>query len=226
MSILSNFFGGGGYQNPADDAMNYLDQVPGATNKYFSPFFNAGKNALPKLQGQYNTLLNNPGGKVNQIGQNFHESPGFQFALQRALQAAGHASAAGGMAGSPQHEEQNMGIATGLADQDYNNWMNHALGLYNTGLSGEQGFANMGQQAGQNMGDMISQLLAQKANLSYAGQQNENQNNQSMFNNILSGVGALSAFTPFKSVTNAISGLMGGGNRANNTSYIPSISGF
>lgn len=208
MSWLSKAFGG--YKNPADAAMPYLNQIPGQTSQYFQPFFDAGKNALDPLQKQYDQLLNGAGDKLNDIGKAYQQSPGLQFAIQQAMQGAGHAAAAGGMAGSPQHEQQNMELATNLANQDYNNWMSNALGLYGAGLSGEQGMAGMGQQAGQSMADMIAQTLAQQANLSYAGQQNKNQQNSSLWGNIGKGIGALSAFTPWSGVGGAIGKFMGG----------------
>jgi hypothetical protein len=62
--------------------------------------------------------------------------------------------------------------------------MKNALGMYGQGLQGSQGMANQGQQAGQSMADMIAQTLAQQANLSFNGQQQQNQNmlNQGMAN--------------------------------------------
>jgi len=187
MGFLSGLFGGKGYKNPADSANKYIDQIPGQTSQYFQPYINAGQNALPQLQGQYNDLLNNPGGKLNQMGGQFQQSPGFQFALQQALQGSGHAAAAGGMAGSPQHEMQNMGIATQLGNQDYYNYLDKTLGLYNKGLEGEQGMAQGGLTAGTSMADMISQALAQHANYDFRGQQDKNARK----NDLWSGLGNL-----------------------------------
>jgi len=110
---------------------------------------------------------------LSKSGNSFHESPGFKFALQQALQGAGHAAAAGGMAGSPQHEQQNMGLATDLANQDYYNYMQGATGLYGQGLSGMQGLSQQGQQAGQSLADQIAQSLGQKAQYDYEGQAEE-----------------------------------------------------
>jgi hypothetical protein len=196
MGLFDGLFGKGS-KNPADSAMPYLNQIPGATSGYFQPYINAGQYALPTLQGQYNQLLGSPGAKLNEIGGQFQQSPGFQFALQQALQGAGHAAAAGGMAGSPQHEQQNMGLATDLANQDYYNWLGHATGLYNQGLAGEQGLASGGLQAGSSMADMIAQTLAQQANLSFNGQQQQNQNKSDMWGNIFKGAGSLAAFNPW-----------------------------
>src|ERR1700678_1416263 len=91
----------GNKTNPADEANKYISQIPGQTSPYTQPYFQAGTSQLPGLQNQYQQLMENPGGKFNQIGENFQQSPGFKFALDQALQGAGNAAAAGGMAGSP-----------------------------------------------------------------------------------------------------------------------------
>ena len=184
MSWLSNLFGG---NNPADAAMPYLNQIPGQVKPYLSPFFEAGKNALGPLQDQYNSLLSDPGSRMNQIGESYQQSPGFRSAMEQALMAGNHASAAGGMAGSPQSQYQQMQMATGLANQDYNNWMHNALGMYGQGLQGEQGMAGMGLNAGQSLADTISQTLAQQANMAFRGQQENN----SAHNSLLGGLGRL-----------------------------------
>ena len=194
MSWFSNLFGG---KNPADSAMPYLNQIPGQTQQYQQPWMQAGKDQLPGLQDQYSQLMNDPGGKMNKIGEGFKESPGFKFAMQQALQGGNHAAAAGGMAGSPQHEQQNMQMATDLGNQEYGNWMKNALGMYGQGLQGSQEMANQGQQAGQSMADMIAQTLAQQANLSFNGQQQQNQNKSDMWGNVFKGAGSLAAFNPW-----------------------------
>lgn len=187
---IAGLFGKG--TNPADKANQYISQIPGQTSQYFNPFFEAGKSQIGGLQDQYGGLLNNPGGKLNEIGSNYQQSPGFQFALQQALKGSGNAAAAGGMAGSPQHEQQNMGIASGLASQDYNNWLQQATGLYGQGLSGSQNMMNAGQQAGQSQADMIAQALAQQGNYAYEGQAAKNASNP--WGNIFGGAGLLAAF--------------------------------
>lgn len=187
MSWLSNFFGGG--KNPADKAMPYYNQIPGQTNQYYQPYFEAGTSTLPGLQQQYGALTSDPGSMMNKFGESYKSSPGLEFAIQQALQASGNAAAAGGMAGSPQHQQQNMQLANDIASQDYNNWMNNALGLYGAGLSGQQGLAGMGQTAGQNQADMIAQTLAQQGNLQFQGQAQKNKNQSDLFGNLFKGAG-------------------------------------
>ncbi|MDD5211396.1 MAG: hypothetical protein PHV62_03210 [Sulfuricurvum sp.] len=182
----------GDYKNPADAAMGDMDKIPGQIDKYLQPYINQGNEQYGKLNDQYGQLMNDPGGRLNQIGQGYHQSPGFQFALQQALQGAGHAAAAGGMAGSPQHEQQNMGIATGLADQDYNQWLGNALGMYKTGLEGGQNIYNTGARAGMSAGEDMASYFANRAKLNYEGQNAENQHEGGMWGNLI-GAGATAA---------------------------------
>jgi hypothetical protein len=179
------------YKNPAEEAMPYFNQIPGQLDKYLSPYINAGNRALPGLEGQYGKLLNDPGGMLNKIGQGYQQSPGFQFALQQALQGARHAAAAGGMAGSPQHEQQSMGIATNLANQDYNSWIQNALGMYGHGLGGEENIYNVGARAGMGMGEDMASMLANQAKLAYEGQNAENQHQSGGIGSLLGGIGSL-----------------------------------
>lgn len=184
----------GDYKNPADAARGDMDQIPGQINKYFNPYIQNGMSQYGGLNNQYSQLMNDPGGRINQIGASYHQSPGFQFALQQGLQGAGHAAAAGGMAGSPQHEQQNMTVATGLADQDYNQYLQNALGAYGMGLSGSQGMYNIGAQMSGQAGEDMSSYFANRAKLNYEGQNADNQHQGGMWGNI---AGAAATALPF-----------------------------
>lgn len=192
---LANMFGD--WQNPADQASKTIGNIPDMMKGYYQNYINAGNQALPQLQQQYGNLINNPGGQLNQMGQGFQQSPGFQFALKQALMGSGNAAAAGGMAGSPQHEQQNMGIATGMANQDYYNWLDHAQGLYGQGLQGLGGIAQMGYGASTDLGQSIANAMLQQANLQYAGAQNQNEHDQGGLGSIFGGLGSLGALAAF-----------------------------
>lgn len=163
----------GGWKNPADKANPYFDKARNEIGQGYDPWIKRGTD-----------LANDPGGKLNEIGKGYHQSPGFEFALKQALQGAGHASAAGGMAGSPQHEMQNMGIATGMADQDYNQWMSNALGLHNLGYT-------QGQSAGIGKGQDMASLFGNQAQLNYEGQNAKNQHSGGMWGSLLGGIGSI-----------------------------------
>jgi hypothetical protein len=174
-SMLGGLFGNSKWKNPADAGMGYLNQIPGAMSPYLDPYASAGRNALGPLQQQYMQLMNNPGGMMNQMGAGFQQSPGYQFNVNQATNAANRAAQAGGMVGSPQEQQSLASNVSGLANQDYYNYLNKAMGLYGQGLQGEQGMANMGLQAGTTMANNLAQALMSQSNMAYAGQQNDNQ---------------------------------------------------
>lgn len=184
----------GDWENPADAASGSIDAIPGIMKPYYDPYINRGNQAGDDLMGRYGNMLNDPGALVNKIAGGYHQSPGFQFALKQALQGADHAAAAGGMAGSPQHEQQNMGIATGLADQDFNRWLSNALGMYGRGLSGEEGMYQTGFGASNELAQSLANSMLTKAQLQYAGQDAENQRQGNMWGSLGEGAGILAAF--------------------------------
>jgi hypothetical protein len=176
----AGMLGSDNWQNPSNFGMPYIQQIPGMARQTLNPYIKAGQQAVPGLQNQFSKLLQNPGGRVNEIGKGYQQSPGLQFAIKQALAAAGHGAAAGGYAGSPQHEFYNMQQATGLANQDYNSWMQNALGEYNQGLAGQQNLYGTGANASNSLAQMISQALAGQGSLAYGAQamQNEHEANQ------------------------------------------------
>ena len=188
-SGLGNLFGD--WKNPADAAMGPLNQIPGMISPYYNPFIQRGNEAGTTLQGQYGNLLNDPGGFLNKMGQSYQQSPGFDFALKQALQGADHAAAAGGMAGTPQHQYDTMKTATGLANQDYNSWLSNALGLYGKGLGGEENMYGTGYNASNELAQSLANNMLSKSKLQYEGQNAENQHEGGVWGSILGGLGGL-----------------------------------
>lgn len=184
MSWLSELFSGG--KDPSKEANKYLQQVPGAVSPYYTPYIQQGQNANNILQGQYGQLINDPNALFAKFGQGYQQSPGYQFKLNQALQSGTNAAAAGGMAGSPAHQQQNMQLANDIASQDYNDYINHILGLYGLGLQGEQGLGEQGFKASLGYGDILGTNLANQANLAYEGRAAQNANKSNLWNNIIS----------------------------------------
>lgn len=175
---LGSVMMGGNYNNPADAAQPYFDQIPGTISPYYQPYINAGQGAMSSLQDQYGQLVNDPAAKLNSIGQGYQQSPGYQFKVDQATKAANQAAAAGGMLGSPMEQQQLASTVTGLADQDYYNWMNQALGLYGSGLSGYQGLNQMGYGASNELAQSLANALMSQGQLAYTGAANQNAMNQ------------------------------------------------
>jgi len=204
-------FGGGG-DDPYKKGAGYLNQIPGKTSPYYQPYAQAGQGALGQLQGQYgnllgnyggiqgqyNQLMNDPNGVMNKIGAGYQKSPGFDWQMNQGMNAANNAAASGGMAGSPQHQQQAATMAEGLANQDYYNYMNKALGLYGTGLQGNQGLYNQGlagtqglNQMGFNANDQMARIMAdslsQQGQMAFAGQAAQNQSQGQGWGNMIGG---------------------------------------
>lgn len=174
-SFLGGFFDHQNQKNPADAANPYLNQIPGMLQGAYNPYIQAGQQALPQLQQGYGAMMNP--NFINNMGKNFQQSPGYQFQLNQALAGGNRAAAAGGYAGTPAEQQNLAGISSGLANQDYYNWLNHSMNAYNTGIQGEQGLYNTGFNASNELANNMGSALESQANLAYAGQQNQNQMN-------------------------------------------------
>lgn len=189
-----------GRKNPQDDANDYLNQIPGEMSNYYGPYINAGNQALgamgnqissllgggSSLMGSYGSMLSNPAGYMNSIGAGYQESPGYQAQLNQGLQAADNAAAAGGYTGSPENQYYDATVAESLANKDYYNYLDHALGvsktgasglqsMYNTGFKGLEDVNNMGFQASSDMAQSLAQMLNEQAQLAYSSDINDNQ---------------------------------------------------
>lgn len=186
--FLGAKLGIGSWNNPANAANPYLDQLSSRTEKYFNPYIQAGQQGLGTLLGQYGNLVNDPTSMMNRIGSGYQASPGFQNQVDWATKAANHAAAAGGMAGSPMEQQELAKQITGYANQDYYNYLNQGLGQYQQGLQGLGGLAQMGYGAGRDYASIISDQLKNQAQLAYAGTDAQNKQNgglASIFSSVL-----------------------------------------
>lgn len=205
---VGSLFGDSDWKNPANAANPYLSHISGMLQRYFNPYLQEGQNAmahLPDLEGQYDQMLSNPGALVNKIGSNFHASPGFKFQTNQAMNAVNSAAAAGGMAGSPAAQDNAASVVNNLANQNYNNYLRNALGMYSQGLQAkeaqqgvDENMARMGEGASSSLADDIAGSLESQANLAYAGAQNKDQHQGGFMSGLGSmfgaGLGAASYF--------------------------------
>jgi hypothetical protein len=174
--IFGSIMGQLNYNSPMEAASPYLENIAGTITPYYQPYINAGQNALSSLMGQYGSLINDPSAKMNQMGSQYQASPGYQYNVDQTTKAMNQAAAAGGMVGSPQEQQQLGQVVSGLANQDYYNYLNQAMGLYNTGLSGMGNINQMGYQASSGLAENLANSLMSQAGLAYAGTTAENQN--------------------------------------------------
>lgn len=165
------------YPNPANAASPYLQQIPGTITPYYQPYINAGTRSMQgasNLGNVYAGLIKDPTAMMNKIGAGYTVSPGYQYNVQQATQAANNAAAAGGMLGSPEEQQQLASVTSGLASQDYYNYLDRALKQYGTGLSGAQGltdfYSQLGYGASNDLATSLANVLSSQANLAFAGQ--------------------------------------------------------
>ena len=196
---LFNIFGK--QKSPYDAASKIYGEMPGATEKYLSPYMGAGKDALGQLMGQYGQLTGSTGEVYNKLAGGYQQSPGFQQALNKAMGAVSNQAAAGGMLGTPQAQVQSADVAGSLAQKDFGDYMNRMMGLYNTGLQGMGDIGKMGYGASTNYADMLANIMAQQGGMAGMSQALQNQQRSGGISQalrglmgILGGSGALNAF--------------------------------
>jgi len=212
---MGNLFGGllgGGlsFHNPADAANPYLSQMGTGAYNALNPYMQSGLGALPQLSQAYGGLLNDPTAMMKKIGETYQASPGYQYNVDQATQGANRAAAAGGMVGSPAEQQELAQKISGIASQDYNNYLNQGLGLYGQGLSGMSSMADRGLNASTNYAKMLQDQLLEQAKLAYAGQANKNESQGGMFGGLGGLLGAGLSFLPGGSAISAISNMFGG----------------
>lgn len=171
MSFWDELFG---QSNPANAAAPYYAQMPGMFQQMYGPYTQGGQWAQGQLEGPTSQLLSNPGAFVNSVGANYQSSPGFNWQLQQAMMAGNQSAAAGGMAGSQQNQQQNMGIATQLANQNYYQYLQNAMGAFNTGYAGAQNIYGIGANAAGQQAENTGQAMNSAANNASAGTQWQN----------------------------------------------------
>ena len=186
-----NPFSSSFYQNPADSAMPYMNNIPGLVKPIYDPYMNAGQNSLSTLMGQYGSLVNDPNKIMTMLSSGYKQSPGYQFQMNQGMNAANNAAAAGGMIGTPAHQNDSASIASNLANKDFMDYLQGMMGLYGQGLGGLGDINKMGYGASNEYGNTLANNEINKANMAYLGQSNQNQSNSNMFNNLLSAGGSL-----------------------------------
>lgn len=181
MSILSSIFGGGHKANPMQDANKYLDQIPGVGHQGYDPYVNAGLDASGRTKNQYESLMSDPTAFMNKLMEGYKPSEGYQFQKDQLTKELGNTAAMGGIAGTPLDQmNQGEGIQK-LLSGDMQQFLQNVLGLFNTGLQGEEGIAGRGFDASKSLTDLLGNALNQQGGLAFqnAQQQNSDRNAKS-----------------------------------------------
>lgn len=196
-SVLGGITGLFGGNNDEEEETNkILNQIPGELRKYLEPYIKAGQGALGNLNdvsGEYQKLYQDPNSIISRIGAGYKQSPGYQWRLNQGENAITNAAARGGMAGTAQHQQEAGQLAEDLANQDFNDYMKNALGLFGTGLTGrtgiEQGIFNTGATSAGDLATSLANVLKAKAGLNYQRGSQQNALNSDFLSSILGNAG-------------------------------------
>lgn len=208
MSILDSIFGK--RSNPMDEANKYLGQIPGTGHEFYDPYINQGRGASNRLGSEYENMLNDPTGFIDNIMKNYKTSEGYNFQKDQLTKELGNTAAAGGIAGTPLDQmNQGKGIQ-GLLSQDMQQYLQNALGIHTQGLGGEEGIANKGFGASGSLADLLGNALNQQGGLAFQNSQQNNSNRSAMISALVKALGgAAGAFgNPFGG---GLAGPMSGG---------------
>lgn len=177
MSKLSRFLFG---KNPANAAQPFLEQIPEMGREQYNPYIQEGNEARSSLSGIYKNMASDPAAFLDQLRSQYSPSKGYQMKKDELSQALGNTAAAGGYRTSPFHQKQQLQLVDSLLDEDMQDWMSQVLGIQGQGLQGQEGFANRGFGANQNLADILGGSLNQQAGLAFQGQNQKNQNRGSI----------------------------------------------
>ncbi|GGE36370.1 hypothetical protein GCM10007276_12310 [Agaricicola taiwanensis] len=140
-----------------DDAYSTAEGLYGDAQERFSPFAGLGTQAA----GIYGDAmgLNGPGGNERAVAA-FQTGPGYEFAQDAAAKAGARAASAGGMLNSGNAMIALADRSQGIADQEYDDWLNRMSGLTSMGAQ------VAGQQAGLDTGlaGLGANIALQKGN--------------------------------------------------------------
>ena len=192
MSWLSDFFKGG--KNPADAAMQYLNQVPGVEKQYYDPFINYGKQAAATLTPQYNQMTTNPSDFLEGLLRHYEPSRAYQLRNEEALRSAANTAAAGGMRGSLNDIKNESRISDALLGEDMQTWLKNVLGIQGMGEQGLGHQFDTGFNASHTLASDLSNILGTQASLAFQGQANQNKNRSDTLSGILQAIGGIAGF--------------------------------
>lgn len=171
-------------EDPMKDANRYLEQIPGVGKQYYNPYIDQGRRAGSLLESEYGKLLK-PTSFIDDIMKNYNMSKGAMYKRDQLGRGIGATAAAGGYAGTPEHQLEYGEMADKLMSDDMQQYLQNALGVYGTGLSGEQGFYGKGFEASDRLAELIAGMLSSQAGGAFQSANQTNASRDAFLNNII-----------------------------------------
>jgi len=190
MSFASNIgglFGGlfGDTDKPYDAAMKEYEEWAKKAAATQNPYLEAGNRGL----GNYEDWLQSqkdPTAFINNIMNDYNESPYANYLQQQSLRAGQNAASAAGLMGSTPLFQQLQQNSNQIASGDMNQWLQNVLGINTQYGQGQHNLVQGGQQAA----NALTNLYQNTGNNMAEQQYNKNAAKQNNFWNTLgSGIG-------------------------------------
>lgn len=176
-SLLGNVLSNRSANKRARNVSNTVDEIPQIGTQYLTPFIDRGAQASQAASGAYSQMLQNPTAFVDQIMASYKPSAGYDFRRKNALDAARNSAAAGGFSGTQYDQMQQAALADNLLGQDMQQYLQNILGVHNTGLAGQQRFADQGLDAAASLADYLGSATGARAGLQFQQNQQRSRNN-------------------------------------------------
>jgi hypothetical protein len=159
---------------------------------YYEPYYDAGLSGLDMLTNALG--LNGAQGNAAATSA-FQASPGYNFTLDQGIGALDRSAAARGLLNSGNQTGDVLNYATGLANQDYNNWLSGVGGLSQLGMTATQGMAgqqdtlaSLATQFGRDQANLFSNTSNSIADRLFEGQLSDAASSAQAKQNTLSGI--------------------------------------
>lgn len=202
---IFDIFTGAPAKNAAQQNAALYNQYQGQATGALSNALNQGVAAytpLTQLGSKYgagSSLYLDALGVNGQVGMDrarstYQASPGYQWSVDQATDAAARNAAKLGLAGSGNALQAISDRAQQVANQDYNNWLGNLGGLISPELSATggaaSGVANLWNNYGQNQANVYGNVASGLANSNQQAANAQMQGNAAFWNGLLSLGGA------------------------------------
>lgn len=166
---MLGFGGGPDYENPADDAMPYLEEIPGTVEPIYNPYINLGKGAARVSAPIYYKRATDPNAAYDDLMSGYEESDSYKYNQEQLTKQQEADAAAGGYTGTYYDQQKQAETTEGLLSQDEQQYYKNNLELQDSGLNAGMHYFDTGYTASDTLANLLAGNLAAEAGLEYQG---------------------------------------------------------
>lgn len=182
--IFQGLFGNSG--SPFQKAGNAFKPYYNEAKGYQNPFMEFGKGGMQGFSDWLQSM-SNPSGFINNLTNQYQQSPYNQFLQNQSQRAGTNAAAAGGLTGSTPFAQQLQQNSANIGQQGMDQWLQNVLGInsqYGQGRFGQAGF-------GQHAADILSQLAMNAGNVAGGAAYGKEAGKNQDWSSLIGGIGKL-----------------------------------